>query len=297
MAPPWPSATASFSNTRQLAAFDGVDDLSGASAATISESAPAGSLAPSVTTVTGAALRQFESGPVALAVARSGSTTLDAPGNLDVAAALQAGAQVTVTYHYETPVLHYTDTTTGGSGTAAPDIYAGPVAGLQRQYIWASPDGVAISSTAPDVFLHGGAGADALAVSAGSNVLDGGAGSNFLVGAGGLDGGHDTFFLDARGGGVTWSTLVNFHAGDTATVFGFHAGVSTLPWTASDGVAGYSGLTLHSETAGAGTGIDASLTFAGMDQATAFSHWSITTGTLSPETATAADYLLIQWNR
>ena len=291
------SSTASFSNTLQLAAFDGTDDLAGASAAAFSESAPTGSIASSTVTVQGASLGAFEAGPVGLDVVRTGGTTLDGPGNLDVATALQAGTQVTVTYHYVAPVLHYTDTTTGAVGTAVSDVYSGPVAGSQRQYIWSSPDGAAISSDAPDVFLHGGAGSDALAVSRGSNVLDGGGGSNFLVGSNGGDGGHDTFFVDARGGAVTWSTLVNFHAGDTATIFGFHAGVSTSPWTESDGAVGYAGLTLHSETGGAGRGVDASLTFAGVSQAAADAHWSITTGTLQPGTAAATDYLMVQWNR
>jgi len=117
------------------------------------------------------------------------------------------------------------------------------------------------------------------------------------VGATGGDGGHDTFFLDARDPAVIWSTLVNFHQGDMATIFGFHAGTSTLPWTASDGAAGYAGLTVHSETSGAGTGVNASLTFAGISQATADAHWSVTTGTLQPGTAGATDYLMIQWNR
>jgi hypothetical protein len=96
---------------------------------------------------------------------------------------------------------------------------------------------------------------------------------------------------------VTWSTLVNFHAGDTATIFGFQAGVSTQLWTGSEGAVGYNGLTLHSETKGVGTGVDASLTFTGVDPATADAHWSITTGTLSPGTTAATDYLMIQWNR
>lgn len=291
------SSNASFSNRLQLAAFDGTDDLAGASAAGVSESTPTGSIAASSATIQGARITAFEAGPVGLNVVRTGGTTLDGPGNLDVATALQAGARVTVTYHYVAPVLHYTDTTTHASGTAVSDVYSGPVAGLQRQYIWAGADGAAISSDAPDVFLHGGAGSDALAVSRGSNVLDGGGGSNFLVGGAGFDGGHDTFYVDARGGAVTWSTLVNFHAGDTATVFGFHAGVSTRPWTGSEGAVGYDGLTLHSETKGVGTGVDASLTFTGVDQGTADAHWSITTGTLSPGTAAATDYLLVQWDR
>ena len=291
------SSGASFTTTRNLAAFDGADDLGGASATALSASALAGSIPLTTAMILGEGLGAFKSGPVALNVARAGSTTLYGPGNLHAATTLDAGAEVTLTYHYVDPVLNYTNTATGQSGTALADIYAGPVAGLQRQYIWSGADGAAISYAAPDVFLKGGAGADALAVSRGSNVLGGGGGSNFLVGSTGGDGGHDTFFLDARGGAVTWSTLVNFGAGDTATIFGFQAGLSTRPWTASDGAAGYAGLTIHSETSGAGTGVDASLTFSGIDRATADGHWTITTGTLQPETTSATEYLLIQWNR
>ena len=114
------------------------------------------------------------------------------------------------------------------------------------------------------MFLHGGSGDDALAVKGGTNVLDGGAGSNFLVGNTGTDGGTDTFFVDGRGG-QTWSTLVNFHHGDSVTIWGFQQGVSTEAWTASEGAAGYTGATLHSELAGAGTGVNASATFAGLE--------------------------------
>ena len=124
------------------------------------------------------------------------------------------------------------------------------------------------------------------------NVLDGGGGSNFLIGASG----RDTFFVDERGSVETWSTIVNFHAGDQATLFGFHPGVSTRFFTADDGATGYTGLTIHSEIDGAGTGIKGSMTFTGIDQATADAHWSITTGTLLPGTAGAVDYLLIQWD-
>ena len=290
------SSTALFTNRSQLAAFDGTDDLLGASSATFSESAVADTYSFKGTSIVGAGLAAFEAGSVALGVARTGSTSLDGPGNLNIATTLQAGATITLTYHYVAPTVRYTNTGTGISGTATSDIYAGPVAGLQRQYIWTGTDGAAISTDAPDVFLHGGAGNDALSVSRGTNVLDGGAGSNFLTGSTGTDGGTDTFFVDARGGATTWSTLVNFHAGDTATIFGFHAGLSTRPYTANDGAAGYTGLTIHAETKGAGTGADASLTFAGLTQATADAHWSITAGTLSPGTAAATGYLLIQWN-
>ena len=173
--------------------------------------------------------------------------------------------------------VKFTDAVTGIAGTTAGDAYTGPVAGLERQYIWASPDSVAMAATVPNVFVKGGTGNDALSVSGGSNVLDGGLGSNFLVGGSGADGGVDTFFVDGRGGGVTWSTLVNFHMGDQFTLFGFTAD-STRPWTAVDGTAGYQGATIHSELAGAGTGVTDSVTFAGISQADALSKFNTSTG-------------------
>ena len=198
-----------------------------------------------------------------------------------VAADTAAGsAAITVTPAAPANSFLYTDTVAGVSGQTRGDAYAGPVTGLQRQYIWPSTDGVALASTVGNVFLHGGPGDDALRVSSGTNVLDGGTGSNFLTGATGADGGTDTFFVDGRGGGVTWSTVVNFHHGDAVTVFGFQAGVSTRPWTASDGAQGYQGATIHSELGGAGTGVNASVTFAGISQADADAKFTVLTGTV-----------------
>ena len=193
--------------------------------------------------------------------------------------------------------IAYTNTRTNTAGNATSDLYTGPVAGLERQWIWSSPDDVAIRANSPNAFLKGGAGGDALLVTGGSNVLDGGGGSNFLVGSSANDRGTDTFFVDARGGLETWSTIVGFRPGDQATIFGFHPGVSTRPWTASDGAVGYKGLTLHSDIDGPGRGTKASMTFAGIDQATADAHFSITSDTLLKGTANAIDYLLIQYNR
>ncbi len=171
-----------------------------------------------------------------------------------------------------------TDTTASTSGSTTGDAYTGPVAGLARQYIWASPDGVAAAATVGNVFLHGGSGDDALSVSSGTNVLDGGGGSNFLTGATGADGGTDTFFVDGRGSGITWSTVNNFHHGDAVTIFGFQDGVSTRPWTAVDGAAGYQGATIHSELGGAGTGVNDSVTFAGISLADAQAKFTTSTG-------------------
>ena len=194
--------------------------------------------------------------------------------------------------------ISYTDVDTAGLGYTNGDAYSGPVAGLQHQYIWPSTDKVAIGATSPNVFLHGGSGDDAMAVTSGVNVLDGGAGSNFLVGGTGTGAGagSDTFFVDGRGGATTWSTIVNFHQGDAATIFGFNPGVSTQPFTAVDGVAGYQGLTIHSELGGAGTGVNASMTFTGITQATADAHFTITSGVLGAGTNSVTGYLYIQYD-
>ena len=205
----------------------------------------------------------------------------------------QTYTQVTTTQAAGDQMFHITDAALNQSTTDAGVAYTGPVSYLQHQFIWSSPDAVAISASAPNVFLHGGSAGDALAVSSGQNVLDGGGGSNFLVGGTGA-GSQDTFFLDGRGGVETWSTIVNFHQGDQATIFGFHKGVSTLPFTDSDGADGFKGLTIHSELNGAGTGVNGSITFTGIDRATADAHFTITSGTLLPGTANAVDYLLIQ---
>lgn len=160
-----------------------------------------------------------------------------------------------------------TDTTLGLSAGLPGDAYAGPVANLQHQYLYSGADAVALSTTQPGFFLRGGPGDDALAVTAGRNVLDGGKGSNFLSGGTGT-GSQDTFFVDGRGTATIWSTIANFHPGDTATLWGYVPGVTSLTWTAGQGAAGYTGATLHADMLGNGTS-SASLTFAGLSVAQA----------------------------
>ncbi len=175
------------------------------------------------------------------------------------------------------------DTATNVTTTDDGQAYAGPVNYLQQQYIWAGSDGVNVTAAIPDVFLKSGPGDDALAVNSGSNVLDGGTGSNFLAGASGADGGTDTFFVDGRGGATTWSTAVDFHSGDAITFWGFDGTQSTYSWAANDGAQGYQGATIHAATAGAGTPVNASLTFAGMSLADAQAKLAISTGSVGGE--------------
>jgi Ca2+-binding RTX toxin-like protein len=157
------------------------------------------------------------------------------------------------------PDLALVDTTTGAPIAAAASAYSGPVAGLERQYVYTGGDSVNIAVTSDNWFLKGGAGNDALQAFGGYNVLDGGAGSNFLTGGSGTD----TFFVDDRAPpSDIWSTVNNFHAGDDATVFGIvpAADGANVQWFDNQGAAGYTGLTLHVPTPGMPT---ASLTLPG----------------------------------
>ena len=96
-----------------------------------------------------------------------------------------------------------------------------------------------------------------------------------MTGATGADGGTDTFFLDGTVG-TTWDTIVNFHPGDSATLWGFVPGQSAMIWAANDGAAGHTGATIHAAFAGAGTAINGSLTFASLGLADAQSKLSLT---------------------
>ena len=176
------------------------------------------------------------------------------------------------------------DSTTGQATTAAVTAYVGPVPGLQWSYINVSPDNLNINAALPNAFLHSGSGNDAINVSAvgGTNVMDGGTGSNFLVGGTG-PGSADTFYVDDRiPAADTWSTVVNFHAGDAATIFGLTQSGTTNTWIDAQGAAGYTGLTLHATAAGKPT---ASLSLAGFTTADlANGRLSTTFGTESDNT-------------
>jgi hypothetical protein len=160
-----------------------------------------------------------------------------------------------------TPSLAVLDTTTGLPLPAVSTPYAGPVAGLQSEYINITSDSMNMSMSTPNWFIHSGSGDDAIAVSSGTNVLDGGTGSNFLTGGSGTD----TFFVDDRAAPADiWSTVNNFHVGDAATIWGVTAQNFGLSWADDQGAAGFTGLTLHATAAGIPT---ASLTLAGYTQA------------------------------
>ena len=178
---------------------------------------------------------------------------------------------------YAAPAFAQTDTVTGVGTHPHGDTYSGPVSYLTRQYVYTGPDAVAMAANQPNVFLKGGPLDDALTVVSGRNVLDGGTGSNFLTGGTG----EDEFYVDGRGGQVSWGTLVNFHAGDKATFWGFDPAISTRVWSASpEGANGYKGATMHADLFG--TGVNASITFAGLAQEQV-DHFSIVAGKIGPD--------------
>lgn len=175
--------------------------------------------------------------------------------------------------NYPSAIVAYKNYVTGVSSSAEA-TYAGPASSFfEWSYLYNGDHQTAFSTNAPNVFIHGGSGTDAIQVKTGRNVLDGGLGSNFLVGGDGID----TFFVDARGSGVTWSTLVNFHAQDTITLWGFNPSKGVYSWDESSGAAGPQGATLRADTKGTGQ-IDASITFAGLSLSQA-KNLQVSTGT------------------
>ena len=160
-----------------------------------------------------------------------------------------------------TPPLAVFDTSTNQAVTAAGSAYSGPVAGLENTYANITPQSLNIVATTPDWFITTGSGNDAITVTSGTNVVNGGAGSNFLTGGNGTD----TFYVDATAPDQNiWSTVVNFHKGDAATLWGVSPATASINWASDQGAAGYTGLTLHAETA---RGTSASLTLDDYSQA------------------------------
>jgi hypothetical protein len=65
-------------------------------------------------------------------------------------------------------------------------------------------------------------------------------------------GGNDTFFLNDLNSTPIWSTLLNFHAGDAATIWGVTKADFSISWMDGEGAggSGYTGLTMHVTAAG-----------------------------------------------
>ena len=167
--------------------------------------------------------------------------TTIATGNLE-AQAKAVGAVVV-------PV--FTENTGGATAYLLPTIYTGPASlNLNYQLIDSTQNAVITGSTSNDFIKVASANSTGKAVNGGggSDVIDGGVGSTFISGGAGHSG--DTFFLDGRAPGVSWSTITDFVLGsDQATIWGFVKGVSSIDNTINDantgGAENYTGLTLH----------------------------------------------------
>jgi serralysin len=151
-----------------------------------------------------------------------------------------------------------TDTSTEGQTGAA--LYNGPVAGLTYAFMGSAAD-EAVFGTASNDFINLGAGDDAVNGGGGDDVLDGGTGSNFLTGGAG----SEVFFLDGRGGTVTWSTITDWEPGEQLSVWGWNPGTSKASWVASDGALGWKGVTMHGDLNGDGI-TETSVTWTGRSQ-------------------------------
>ncbi|WP_368418979.1 trypsin-like peptidase domain-containing protein [Rhodovarius sp.] len=157
-------------------------------------------------------------------------------------------------------IFSVTDTSTSSSFTVSPATYSGPVSNLNYQYLGGAR-GEAISGTTANDFINGMGGDDAINGGTGNDVIDGGTGSNFLSGGPG----RDVFFLDGRGGAVTWSTITDWSSGEQLSIWGWRPGVSLTKWVASDGAVGYRGVTLNIDLDANGS-TDTSVTWSGLSQ-------------------------------
>jgi Ca2+-binding RTX toxin-like protein len=137
-----------------------------------------------------------------------------------------------------------------------------PIPGIQIDYQFLGGESGEVSTgTDSNDFFNLLAGDDAAAGGAGADILDGGIGSNFLSG----NEGTDTFFLDGRGGTVTWSTITDWSASEQLSVWGWNANSRVILWR-QDGATGFQGITMHADLNNDGT-IDTSVTWTGKTQA------------------------------
>lgn len=151
----------------------------------------------------------------------------------------------------------FRSTVSGDTTMMLGSTYAGPVSHVERQFI-GDRGGQVVFGTKGSDFIKMTGGANAVNGGVGDDVLDGGVGSNFLTG--GI--GNDIFFLDGRGGGVTWSTITDWEPGEQLSLWGWRPGISKATWVDFDGAEGYQGLTLHAQLNGNGV-VDASVTWSG----------------------------------
>ena len=148
-----------------------------------------------------------------------------------------------------------------------PDRYIGPATAAGEEAIHfqfiGDATGEIVGGTGFNDFISVGAGVDAVNAGAGNDVIDGGLDSNFLTGGAGTD----IFFSDGRGGGITWSTITDWQAGEQLSVWGWKPGVSRIVEWVQAGAEGYKGITMHADLDGNSV-IDTSVTFTGITPCT-----------------------------
>jgi Ca2+-binding RTX toxin-like protein len=146
---------------------------------------------------------------------------------------------------------------------AVADAYTGPVSGLVNQFLGGAFADTVLGTEKAD-FVNAGAGNDGINGAGGNDVIDGGLGSNFINGGAGTD----KFFVDGRAAATsnTWSTITDFSAGETLTIWGYKPNVSKFNWVANDGATGFKGVTLNADLDGNGL-VDTSVTWSGLTQA------------------------------
>ena len=167
-----------------------------------------------------------------------------------------------------------TSTATGSSTVAAIESYLGPIDSVQSQFLYSGTAPLAIVAQQPNMLISSRAIATAVQLASGRNVIDVRNGSTFATSGGG----SDEFLFHADQAQVTWNTIVNFHPGDSLTIFGFNAAAGSYYWDPSSGASGYTGATLRMDLNRDGR-IDSSVTFAGRAPAD-ISHLSLVTGSV-----------------
>jgi hypothetical protein len=145
-----------------------------------------------------------------------------------------------------TPTTGFSVVRNNVSTTVLPTFFTGAESlNLHYQMIDPNPGAIIVGSTLNDFVVLQGGGNKAVDGGLGNDVIDGGVGSTFVSGGGG----SNTFFLDGRATGISWSTITDFQLDqDRATIWGWKQGVSRVAaFEANGGAAGFSGLTLHFE--------------------------------------------------
>ena len=187
-------------------------------------------------------------------IAQDSSTDITVEQSADTTGAVVRGA-------VQPNTLFYTATANGQQTVVSGQQYTGANSSITSEYVYDGTGTIAIATSTPNVYVDNLVGTVAVALASGQNVVDAGIGSNYLVSGSG----NDSFYLDTRSGVTSWNTIVNFHAGDVATLWGVQPAMATR-WDDLAGAVGSLGRTLRIDTLGNGSS-GASLTFAGESKA------------------------------